>query len=387
MGAAKALTGHMPALDGVRGLAILAVMVFHFRAPDLPRWAAAAQGLGWAGVDLFFVLSGFLITGILLDTRDSPRCLPVFWMRRVLRIFPLYFAALAIFLAVSPPAWLPTEPDRRYYWLYLNNWLNLLENRDVNHLLGHFWSLAVEEQFYLLWPLVVWALPPGWTLRLASAGIAGIVAARANAVLCGIDPEFIYRNTCFRLDALLAGAACACLARTADSGRLVRLASRGIPIAAAGLALTIAAGRSTHYQNQWIQIVGYPILWFGFSSLVLCCALTSARWTWVSAKPLRELGKYSYGLYVWHWPVAYALIEICRSWSIGGWSAAAAMQLCGFAGSAVLAWTSYRVLEAPMLRLKRLFMLEAPRSQPVVRDFFNSSISAGTTSNRSPTMP
>lgn len=387
MGAAKPLSGHLPALDGVRGLAILAVMVFHFRAPDLPRWAAAAPGLGWAGVDLFFVLSGFLITGILLDTRDSSRCLPVFWMRRVLRIFPLYFAALAVFLAVSPAAWLPAEPDRRYYWLYLNNWLNLLENRDVNHLLGHFWSLAVEEQFYLLWPVVVWALPPAWTLRVASAGIAGIVVARAAAVLYGIDPEFIYRNTCFRLDALLAGAACACLARTADAGRLAGLAHRGIPVAAAGLALTVAAARSTHYQNQWIQIVGYPLLWFGFSSFVLGSALAPARWAWASAKPLRELGKYSYGLYVWHWPVACALVYLWRRWSIDGWSAAAAMQLCGFAGSVALAWTSYHVLEAPMLTLKRFFTLEVPRNQPVVRDFFNSSISAGTTSNRSPTIP
>jgi peptidoglycan/LPS O-acetylase OafA/YrhL len=377
----------MPALDGVRGLAILAVMVFHFRAPELPRWAAAAPGLGWAGVDLFFVLSGFLITGILLDTRDSPRCLPVFWMRRILRIFPLYFAALALLLALSPTSWLPAEADRRYYWLYLNNWLNLLENRDVSHLLGHFWSLAVEEQFYLLWPLVVWALSPTWTLRLASAGIAGIAAARTDAVLCGIDPEFIYRNTFFRLDALLAGAACACLIRTANPARLVRLARLGIPIAVGGVALTVAAARSTHYNHAWIQILGYPLLWLGFGCFVLSCALAPGRWAWVSAKPLRELGKYSYGLYVWHWPVACALVSIWRSWSLGGWSAAAAMQLCGFAGSAVLAWTSYRVLEAPMLRLKRFFTLEAPDSQPVVRDFFSSSISAGTTSNRSPTIP
>ena len=107
----------------------------------------------------------------------------------------------------------PVSSDQRYYWLYLNNWLNLLENRDANHMLGHFWTLAVEEQFYLFWPLVVWSLPPRWTLRVAAGGILLASVGRMGAVFSGVEPEFIYRNTLLRADALLAGAVGACLAR------------------------------------------------------------------------------------------------------------------------------------------------------------------------------
>lgn len=366
---------------------MVVVMVFHFRAADLPAWLAALPGLGWAGVDLFFVLSGFLITGILLDTRAAPRCLPVFWMRRILRIFPLYFTALAVCLLLAPYAWLPAQSDQRYYWLYLNNWLNLLASRSANHLLGHFWSLAVEEQFYLFWPLAVWSLPPRWTFRLAAVAIAAVVAARSAAVLGGIDPELVYRNTLLRLDALLAGAACACLARSASPLRMARIARQALPWGVAGLALTVLAARSTHYQNPWLQLVALPCIWFCCGCFVLSCALEPERWKWVAAKTLRLLGKYSYGLYVWHWPVAFAMLDLCRRWPFTGWGAAIAMQLCGFACSAALAWTSYRLLEEPTLRLKRLFTLEVSLNQLDTGFFFNSSMSAGATSNRSPTMP
>lgn len=374
----------MPALDGVRGLAILLVMVFHFRTPDLPKWVSAAVGIGWCGVDLFFVLSGFLITGILLDTRDSPRCLPVFWARRVLRILPLYFAGLALLLAIAPAGWKPPPGDHGFYWLYLNNWVYLLEDRQANHILGHFWSLAVEEQFYLLWPVVVWLLPPRWMLRGAAAGIVFAAASRFWALNVGLEPEAIYRGTLFRLDALLAGSACAALVRSRDWAWLARISLRGLVAAAAAIPLTLVIARSTHYQNQWIQALGYPILWFGSACLMLQCVVSPGGWRWLQAKPLRWFGRYSYGLYVWHWPVAYLLL---RFGIFQGWSGAAGMQAAGFALSMAMAWTSFHALEAPVLSLKRLFTVQPAPGAAAQRPFFSSSISAGTTSNRSPTMP
>lgn len=374
----------MPALDGVRGLAILLVMVFHFRAPDLPKWAAAAAGIGWCGVDLFFVLSGFLITGILLDTRDSARCLPVFWARRVLRIFPLYFAALALLLAIAPAGWKPPPGDQGFYWLYLNNWVFLLEDRQANHILGHFWSLAVEEQFYLLWPIAVWLLPPRWMLRAAAAGIVVSAASRIWVVTAGLEPEAIYRGALFRLDALLAGSACAALVRGEDWAWLARLSQRGLLAAASALALALGLAGSTHYQNPWIQTIGYTILWFGFACLVMQCAVSQGGWKWLQVRPLQWFGRYSYGLYVWHWPIAFLLLQ-CGIFE--GWSGVVGMQTAGFALSVAMAWTSYHALEAPALSLKRHFTIQSAARAPAQRGFFSSSMTAGTTSNRSPTMP
>ena len=135
-------------LDGVRGIAILLVLLHHFEPPaGLPTAIVAGAYLGWSGVDLIFVLSGFLITGILLDTRDSPNYFTTFYARRALRILPLYFLTTLIYFRLEP------NPLERWFWSHLSNWKSAF-GQDVPAL-SHFWSLAVEEQFYLVWPLVV----------------------------------------------------------------------------------------------------------------------------------------------------------------------------------------------------------------------------------------
>jgi peptidoglycan/LPS O-acetylase OafA/YrhL len=153
----------MPSLDGLRGLAIGGVLASHF----LDRWPLstgadraflAVVGLGWSGVDLFFVLSGLLITGILVDTLGAPRWWRSFLARRTLRIFPLYYLALAIFWVAGPAAGLIDPWTLRrwgwWYWSYLGNWAFAAGQTIPS--LTHLWSLAVEEQFYLFWPLLVW---------------------------------------------------------------------------------------------------------------------------------------------------------------------------------------------------------------------------------------
>ncbi|HVG42973.1 MAG TPA: acyltransferase [Chitinophagaceae bacterium] len=145
---------YYPALDGLRGLAILLVVVYHnFGFINYFFF-------GWLGVDLFFVLSGFLITDILLKTREQPNFIRHFYTRRLLRIFPLYYLALILFLLLIPAA-NPTLLNVEYYrdnstWLllYLQNWLYIF-NPTNQSALFHFWSLAVEEQYYLLWPFAV----------------------------------------------------------------------------------------------------------------------------------------------------------------------------------------------------------------------------------------
>ena len=159
------LRSTIPALDGVRGLAILAVLAHQLCLDGYPMNSTVKHLLlpfeaGWIGVQLFFVLSGFLITGVLLETRHAQNYWSSFFMRRSLRIFPLYYVLLLVTFVVVPrlvdvsAATLAEHGNAAWYWLYASNWMVLGPVKEVETL-GHCWSLAVEEQFYLLWPFVV----------------------------------------------------------------------------------------------------------------------------------------------------------------------------------------------------------------------------------------
>jgi peptidoglycan/LPS O-acetylase OafA/YrhL len=161
-------SNHIPELDGVRGFAILAVTLYRF-SRDIPtdtRLGAVLHDgltLGSRGVELFFVLSGFLITGVLLDAKSSPHRYRNFFARRSLRIFPLYFTALGLFVVILPWVLGSRAPFRQateqqfYLWTYLSN-IRMSWMGEWNFgRLDHFWSLAVEEHFYLIWPWIIFS--------------------------------------------------------------------------------------------------------------------------------------------------------------------------------------------------------------------------------------
>ena len=276
---------YFPALDGVRAIAALMVFVFHF-------FQAHGQNsrffLGQTGVDLFFVLSGFLITMILLETRNREHAFSSFYTRRALRIFPLYFGYLLLATLVGrAPAW--------QYWVYLQNFA-LASGRLISPPI-HFWSLAVEEHFYLVWPLLAWLAPKRFLPAIAAAFLVSSVAARAVLVRHGTD--IFYPTEC-RLDGLALGALLA-LAYQAGALRLVARFS-WVAGTAALLALAFLMKRFGGQHADIFQVAKpliFSVLYAAGIAIVLQTQLPLLN-RCLSAASLRAVGRISYGLYVFH---------------------------------------------------------------------------------------
>jgi len=379
-------TVHDPRLDGVRGLAILLVMLFHTAQLDLIRSPldiafTAIPTLGWSGVDLFFVLSGFLITNILLATRAGPSYARSFYARRVLRIFPLYYAVLLFFLVIAPrlpflasldAAWSGgARTDSLWYWLYLSNW-KVAWNRTWDHRsLSVAWSLAIEEQFYLIWP---WVVRRGSDRGLLHVCVAILVAAfllRVGLVFSSASYLVPYVLTPCRLDTLATGAAIALLARR--SGGLARLApyARRLLVCTGVLFLALVVYLRVQIAGDPPSTVELSLNWdalmqtVGFSALcllwgsALVAVITAPADSWLGRAcevgVLRSLGKYSYACYLLHMPAAIA-IGLWFPPAAFAWNFALAQ--CAHWGLVIgvvyaLARLSWLAIESPFLALKR----------------------------------
>jgi len=315
------------ALDGLRGLAILSVMVTHFDAarfglPLVDRAMMMAKSLGWVGVDLFFVLSGFLITGILLDTLGCANYWRSFYGRRALRIFPLYYTFLLFAWLVFPstvvPEWTPLRGDWWMYPIYLTNWLPLWKGHWPN-ILGHFWSLSVEEQFYLVWPfLILLAKPRRLLWMLASAEVL-VLFGRSWWVFHYGYSDTILLATITRMDGLLFGAACAAAVR---QFRFPRSAETLLPMAGAVflgafLGIRLLQIQTLHMEvfagNLWMAL-GSTLLGAGFAAILLTAVLTDQKKMWLQTilrrRLLTQFGKYAYGIYVFHVPLLYFIDRV-----------------------------------------------------------------------------
>jgi peptidoglycan/LPS O-acetylase OafA/YrhL len=364
------------ALDGLRGIAILGVMFFHFGAPDLAiplvnRVVSAASRFGGAGVDLFFVLSGFLITGILVDTRECANYWRSFYCRRALRIFPLYYAFLLFAFLVFPltvsPDWVPLRADWWMYPVYLTNWLALWKGHWPN-ILGHFWSLSVEEQFYLVWPFVVLFVKPRqllWMLAIAEGIVLGGRALWLSYYTGWSD--VINLATITRMDGLLFGAGCAVAVRRF---RFSRLTVTTLPIVAVALlAAFVAINKLLGGQPFGVylgQALDYALLSSAFAAVLLTVVLTDHAPTWLQRilrlRVLTQFGKYAYGLYVYHITFVYFVsrlgdrlvrsTQVASPWFVD-------LKICiGFALSYGVASLSYNYFEKRFLVLKERFRPE-----------------------------
>ncbi|WP_187148914.1 acyltransferase family protein [Candidatus Korobacter versatilis] len=369
---------HIPELDGLRGIAILAVMGFHFSG-DTPVYFGKLAAVYWAffyggnGVDLFFVLSGFLITSILLHTKESPQYFSSFYARRVLRIFPLYFLAVALFFYVELP-WLEhlygarstLRSEQIWYWTYLVNWHDTLGN--IVGAMGHFWSLAIEEQFYFVWPLAIWLCS---RKRVPLLCIGAIVLSTALRLVCdlrGYEVEYIHRATFTRFDTLALGGL---LAWIATDEHWMTVAQRCFKFVAPASLVLFAANEFAHAELGRFAgyvTVSYSLMALMCGSLIFYGIAHTGDGTLLAkitrSAFLRNAGKYSYSMYIFHLVAKReAMVPIVNALRGYGLPLSIAiifgMVVCGLLtyAFALLTWNAF---EKHFLKLKDRFPYDLP---------------------------
>jgi len=360
----------MAALDGLRAVAVIAVLLYH-------------AGVGWIpggllGVDVFFVLSGFLITGLLIAEWDAHRRIDLrrFWVRRARRLLPalvMVLLAVVVYARLGAPAQARgIRADALATVFYVANWRFAISDQSYFASLGapspllHTWSLAVEEQFYVLWPLVVvLVMRHGpWTSRMwrlrrrraqttllavaaAAAGLSALLAGMYSAT--GIGESRIYYGTDTRAQALLAGA-CLAVARVRRAGpgapqpagvrdpRALELAGVAALLALTATLMTVDGQSVWLYRGGFLAVAGIVAVLVG--SLADAPDGPAARLLCVP--PARYVGRISYGLYLWHWPV-FMVMTAHRTGLAGG-----ALLTTRLATTAVIAAASFHLVENPI---------------------------------------
>ncbi len=385
---------HLPGLDGVRGLAILLVMFSHFivvggnteitdsTSPFLKHFYQLLTS-GFLGVDLFFVLSGFLITGILVDAKARTHYFRTFYMRRALRIFPLYYSLLAI-AYISEAVFFPVHSAQLsgadspwWYWLYASNigiackgtWLASPTWID----LGHFWSLAVEEQFYMVWPLVVFLVPARWlgwlslALVITSPTVGNLVRHHVTDTISthadvGTAKKAgdlaAYTSTLARVGLLAGGAWLSLMWRRPKAKEWIQKLALPVVIVS-GIYLLYAC----IYRDKISTAEPAIVCFTACVAVAAGAGGQSLLLKFFSGAFLRWMGKYSYGIYVYHHALHAVWIRfiwetIVKPLVGGGWAGTILYTLIATAASLGLAYLSWHLFEARILALKRYFSYE-----------------------------
>ncbi|PYO76043.1 MAG: hypothetical protein DMD63_15385 [Gemmatimonadetes bacterium] len=368
--------GHILALDGLRGIAILLVVFSHFvsnlrlTANGIAYVPIALAHAGWAGVDLFFVLSGFLITGILVDARGSPYYFKAFYARRALRILPAYYGFLLVIFVVLPLLnigagnnYMLARQHQGWYWLHLTNVMMA-----IGEIPGHgpypstlFWSLAVEEQFYFMWPAIVALSSPRNLRKICIGGLIACIVLRIVGTLSGVTGLAISVLPFTRGDTLFAGGLLAIEYRRDGLSRFV-----GAARAASVAAVLVLIALLFHY-NQLDYLDAGTAMFGSVAIMVLgasAVVIGTSRESWFSralrSSPLRFFGRYSYAIYIVHTAVLaglnyyrpFAQLPLLGGFALPSQTAWFLVYAGASTGVAVLSW---HLVEKHFLRLKRLF--------------------------------
>ncbi len=336
--------GYRPGLDGLRGLAILLVMGSH---------SLLFMKGGFLGVDIFFVLSGFLITAILIEEKDSRGgvSLKRFYARRVLRLFPallvMVLAASAISLYVGYTA-NTVLLDGFFAVAYISNWARALRLSNMDYL-GHTWSLAIEEQFYILWPvtllLILRLKSRSRMLALTCAIIIALASYRAYRTITGADVFVVYNHLEARLDTILAG--CALALALGRGGPFV--GKRGADILGA-VSMAVLAGAVYYFRwrDPLTYVAALPLVALSSVGIILNLIGGGFLSRLFENRFLIYTGRISYGLYLWHYPV-FRYLRAAYHMN------AKLIFVLGGIIAYCLAVISFTVVERPFLRLKRRF--------------------------------
>jgi peptidoglycan/LPS O-acetylase OafA/YrhL len=378
---------HVTALDGLRGVAILAVFFYHYASGAKSHTNSATVqavsvvfGFGWAGVDLFFVLSGFLIAGILYDTLADTGYYKNFYVRRILRIFPIYYLVVVIFLLLTPFLNVHLKAAHLFFLVYLGYpaaliWPPLVQiSRYVA--ITHLWSLSLEEQFYTIWPWVIARLrKPEIILRACLIMAGAALLFRTGICATGwLNRTWAYTFLLCRMDCIATGVAIAILVRGPLRERLQRWAP-SMFVLAASIVFTICVFRRTvEHDDALIATLGFTFIAMMFGALLLL-ALREKSWTarFLSWPVLRMFGKYSYGLYLYHFPMTVILGPLkeffvlrMHSYVLG----ATVHLTVNLVVNLLVAAASFHFFESPIMRLKDRFnygQRDDPREKPLVR--------------------
>ena len=365
---------HIDSLDGLRGLAILLVFLYHYLPRNLYNPLSWLASVGWTGVDLFFVLSGFLITGILYDTRKSTNFFRVFYARRALRLFPLYFFAVGIVLFVAALNHAPMSWKAIPFYIYGANVMLALRNGspDFSPYLScaHFWSLALEEQFYSLWPLAVFFVFRRRPLmQICAGGFLGALLLRIILTHLQVSPWILYTELPTRMDSLLAGAMLALALRGHRPD--LWLSRRMLYPLLAGCCLVLVAlfiqARTLFFSSSAMTSWGYSMtagVYFCVLALALVPGTIPNRLGRIPT--LRFFGRYSYGLYIWH-QLPAPVYHPWQVWFIRNihplFLGQIAYTMTLLAISTAVAVSSYHLLELRFLKLKSRFRYQERKQE------------------------
>ena len=375
--------GHIPGLDGLRGVAIIMVLLCHFYYPAESFISALHPLIGPVllkatsacafGVELFFVISGFLITGILLDSRKNTNYFKVFYMRRILRIFPIYYAALCFIFVLLPRVYDIDAAAQNigsrqiWLWIYLSNapWSGWGWDSSTLYLLGHFWSLCVEEHFYVMWPFAVYVFDSRRLARVCLLGLGFCFSLRVWHALPA-SPSILGWSTLTKLDGLFVGALLALGCRDKTIGcRISRLNLRSLWGSGLVTILLLGIPRNSH-GAWWDVVIELPCVIFCGSILVKTLSSDVGKLQGLlHNNVLRSFGKYSYGIYVIHFiclPSFQRLFQ--HDWLLSSFRFPMFGQIIFYAltisSSYLLAFGSWHLMEKHFLSLKRHFSYESP---------------------------
>jgi peptidoglycan/LPS O-acetylase OafA/YrhL len=354
---------HVRALDGIRGLAVILIYVYHVSmffsahtpsATLLHRIAARC----WVGVDLFFVLSGYLITGVLLRAKNADNYYQVFYARRVLRILPLYYVVMFASMLVAHD-WPPIK-YQAWFWFNLSNLPTAFTPALIPYL-AHYWSLAIEEQFYLLWPAVVRKVSETVLIRICIGALIGSFVLRNLPIVLAWNqrwPNFVYRLTPFRIDTLCAGALLAILTYEGVNMRFRWYLRIGCIAGAAIFVISTPFDANSNLPVRFAY-TGAVICFTALIALALDPNKLTAK---IFANGLlRQMGLYSYCFYLIHvgvlskyGPVHYRLSRVHLTFANENFNQLLIGSIL-FAVTFGICAVSYRFFESPILGLKRYF--------------------------------